>query len=655
MLWGVSGSTHSGRTGEWSGPPRLVLVAYCRSARSCVPTPLGIAPLSEARKLTRVAEPPQLAKYELGEELGHGGMASVYRALDRRLGREVAVKIIHHHLRENQEVAARFTSEARAVAKLRHPNIVEVYDVSDDGEPERYLVVELVRGTTLRRLLLTHGRLPPEIGALITIEIAEALGHAHEQGVIHRDVKPENVLVDLCGIEEANGDAGHGPRTRIKITDFGIAKLLDAQGVTSTGQVLGSPAHMSPEQIEGGNVSPQSDVFGLGVLLYECVVGRMPFDGKNPAQVLRRVLDGKFTPAERARGTVGAGFGSVIDRALAHDPKDRYPGTAELIEDLKRELAVVGFADARQEFEAFLRDPQTYWDAYTPRIIQHLVDLGRSARAKRDFPLAAAYFNRALAHRPDDAELLRQVSGLAHAQRLRRFVRNASGAAGVAVVVALLTYGISRLVQGQTETLPRSVPEAAAAEAAAPAIRAESRARTLARARPSARPLEAAPAKKRVQKAPFVPRIPEPTRQRVRVLIDGVTGGEVRVAGKTLTHGDEAELEVGVPYTFRFSEPSGQKGCCQGEQKTVVIDPGVKVVRGQVSFLPARIQATGAPTGSTINCGIGVGSQVTPGVISVEVGGEPRQVDCIVSPRDGSVGRRTGGTLGPGQTLELWP
>ncbi|HEY8946857.1 MAG TPA: serine/threonine-protein kinase, partial [Polyangiaceae bacterium] len=248
-------------------------------------------------------------------------MATVYRALDKRLGREVAVKIIHRHLRENREVGQRFESEARAVAKLKHPNIVEVYDVSDADEEERYLVVELVRGTTLRKLIQVEGHLPPEIAASVGIEIAEALEHAHQLGVVHRDVKPENVLVARAA---ALIPGTHPEPIDIKITDFGIAKLLDAQGVTSTGQVLGSPAHMAPEQIEGGDVTARADVFGLGVLLYEAMVGRLPFDGKNPAQVLRRVLDGIFTPAERARPTVGARYSAILSRALAHEPKDRF-------------------------------------------------------------------------------------------------------------------------------------------------------------------------------------------------------------------------------------------------------------------------------------------------------------------------------------------
>jgi len=257
-------------------------------------------------------------------------MATVYRARDRRLAREVAVKIIHRHLRENQEVARRFVSEARAVAKLRHPNIVEVYDVSDAGDDERYLVVELVRGTTLRKLIASHEYLPPEIAAIIGVEIAAAVDHAHGLGVIHRDIKPENVLVATPVPGGADERASDSDVPLIKITDFGIAKLLDAQGVTSTGQVLGSPAHMAPEQIEGGDVSARADVFGLGVLLYEALVGRLPFDGKNPAQVLRRVLEGTFTPPDKARPTVGARLSAIVSKALAHDVADRYASAAEL-------------------------------------------------------------------------------------------------------------------------------------------------------------------------------------------------------------------------------------------------------------------------------------------------------------------------------------
>jgi serine/threonine-protein kinase len=282
-----------------------------------------------------------LDKYELCEELGHGGMATVYRARDLRLGREVALKVIHRHLRENREVASRFASEALAVAKLKHPNIVEVYDVSAEGDEERYLVVELVRGMTLRQLLTERRQLPAEIAAAIGLEVCAGLSHAHRHGVVHRDVKPENVLIQIDAGRSGGSDQEHEQdRARIKLADFGIAKLLDAQGVTSTGQVLGSPAHMAPEQIEGGDVDCRADVFGVGVLLYECMVGKLPFDGSNPAQVLRRVLEGTFTAPDRARPTVGAQFGAILSKALAQQAAHRFADTTELAQALKAELAV---------------------------------------------------------------------------------------------------------------------------------------------------------------------------------------------------------------------------------------------------------------------------------------------------------------------------
>src|SRR5579859_711885 len=295
---------------------------------------------------------PQLAKYEVLEEIGHGGMATVYRARDRRLGREVAVKVIHPHLRDSREVVSRFHTEAQAVAKLRHPNIVEIFDVSEPGEPEQYLVAELIGGTTLRKLLQDRGAMPAEIAAAVALELVGAVAHAHASGVVHRDIKPENVLIEHRPPPSAAVSSGATPtragepgdRAIVKLTDFGIAKLLDAQGVTSTGQVLGSPAHMAPEQIEGGDVDARADVFGLGVLLYECMVGHLPFEGNNPAQVLRRVLDGIYPPAIGERAIVGNRWSALLDRALAHAPADRFADADAMRDAMLAELARLGVA-----------------------------------------------------------------------------------------------------------------------------------------------------------------------------------------------------------------------------------------------------------------------------------------------------------------------
>ncbi len=402
---------------------------------------------------------PNLAKYDVIEEIGHGGMATVYRAMDKRLAREVAVKVIHPHLRDSAEVAHRFVVEAQAVAKLRHANIVEVFDVSADDDAEKYLVVELVRGSTLRQLLKERAPLPPEIAAIIAVDVLAALAHAHAEGVVHRDVKPENVLIEhrapIGDSDTPPPTSGDAPaRVRVKLTDFGIAKLLDAQGVTSTGQVLGSPAHMAPEQIEGGAVDARADVFGLGVMLYEAMVGHLPFEGQNPAQVLRRVLDGLYAPAENEQPTVGKRLSMILDRALAHEPSGRFESAVAMRDALLVELRRVGIDAPERELEAYFDDPEGYTKEHARRTISKLCDLAQIAR-KEDRTLdAAADYNRALAYAPDDPHLLRIVAGMQRAAARRRMVQRALPLVLATVLAMGLAYWVTEAIKHRPHTQP---------------------------------------------------------------------------------------------------------------------------------------------------------------------------------------------------------
>lgn len=423
---------------------------------------------------SRSARVPALAKYEVLEELGHGGMATVYRAHDKRLSRDVAVKVLHPHLRESREIAHRFEAEAKAVAKLRHANIVEVFDVSSAEEDEQYLVVELIRGDTLRRLLQKNGALPPEIGAALAVELLGALAHAHASGVVHRDVKPENVLlehrnkdslpptstppvppVSTPSLTPSSGSrktppdgANRGERVAVKLTDFGIAKLLDAQGVTSTGQVLGSPAHMAPEQIEGGDVDGRADIFGLGVLLYECMVGHLPFEGNNPAQVLRRVLDGLYPSAERERPLIGKIYSQILDTALARKAEDRYSDAQAMRDALLAELGRVGIKAPRAELEAYFDDPAGWTEEHDRRLIGRLCELGGESRKRGDAVAAAADYNRALAYAPEDQQLLKIVASMHRAEaRMRMFKRTAPLLLGV-LALGTGAFFIARAVKG---------------------------------------------------------------------------------------------------------------------------------------------------------------------------------------------------------------
>jgi len=257
---------------------------------------------------------PQLEKFELLEEIGHGGMATVFRAVDNRLGREVAVKIIHRHLRENKEVATRFLAEARAAAKLKHRGIVEVYDVSAEEDRERYLVVELVRGCTLRKVLVEHREMPAEVGVAIAIELCEAIEHAHASGIIHRDIKPENVLV------------GRTPQGfALRLIDFGIAKANDGGRETRAGAVMGSLHAMAPEQfVDASTVDARADIYGLGCTLYEALTRRPPFTHDNEVRMLLAHLSESAPSPREFNPLVTESLAAVVLRAIAKAPSDRY-------------------------------------------------------------------------------------------------------------------------------------------------------------------------------------------------------------------------------------------------------------------------------------------------------------------------------------------
>ncbi len=616
-------------------------------------------------------ERPRLDKYDILEELGHGGMATVYRALDRRLGREVAVKVMHRHLRDDTEVAARFDREARAVAKLRHPNIVEVYDISEPRDRERYLTVELVRGPTLRKLVSERGSLPSEVAALIGIEIADALQHAHDHGVVHRDVKPENVLLALPRQAPSLRPGEARPQrdvygAAVKITDFGIAKVLDVQGVTSTGEVLGSPAHMAPEQIEGRSLGPTTDVFALGVLLYECMVGKLPFDGANPAQVLRRVLEGTFVAAERARPTVGAELSRILTRALEHEPKDRYASAAELAAALGAEVERLGFSNLQDELTPYLLDAESYQRSYEERITHRLMELGQRAREQGEVARAASALNRALAFRPDDPELIAAVASMSRRQRVARSLRRFVIWGLVALSLVVLALVVIRVWprQGMAgAALERIKPPTArsavtVSKAAPPASSRTVKPRSSAQVPRSETP--PTPRNTNHSGGSRQPATVDQQSRAVRVVITGVSGSRLRIDGVERSwFAVQHQLAVGQ-HLFEVVPPN-EKCCVAPKAELVSIEPGsgLQTVTFAVEFRKATLQLA-ARDGTTLSCGeLFRGKLEVPGRTSVAIQVKQSRTlgTCSLVPPPGSVEgpKKVDVVLQPGETYAVGP
>ena len=264
-------------------------------------------------------------RYELEELVGTGGMSSVFRARDRQLERRVAIKILHEHYATDPEYLERFRREARAVARLSHPNIVTVIDRGDD-DGRQFIVFEHVDGENLKELVLRTGRLPVRGALELALAVADGLAFAHQHGLVHRDVKPQNVLLSREG--------------EVKVTDFGIARSLHVDhGVTQTGTVLGTGEYLAPEQASGKPVSPATDVYSLGIVLWELLAGDVPFVGENFVAVALRHVNEQAPSLLERRPDVSPRLAAAVDRALAKDPASRFPSMAAFAKELRSCLA----------------------------------------------------------------------------------------------------------------------------------------------------------------------------------------------------------------------------------------------------------------------------------------------------------------------------
>jgi eukaryotic-like serine/threonine-protein kinase len=259
-------------------------------------------------------------RYRIQRKLGAGGMADVYLAEDQELGRRVAIKILNGRHANDDQFIERFRREAKNAAALNHPNIVSIYD-RGEAEDTYYIAMEFLDGRTLKELIVSRGAAPINVAIEYARQILSALRFAHRHGIVHRDIKPHNVLVDAEG--------------RVKVTDFGIARAGTSQ-MTETGSIVGTAQYLSPEQARGGEVDPRSDLYSLGVVLYELLTGKTPFDGDTPVEIAMKHLSNAPKPPSKLRPDVPPELDKVVLRALAKNPDERYQSADEMEVDLER-------------------------------------------------------------------------------------------------------------------------------------------------------------------------------------------------------------------------------------------------------------------------------------------------------------------------------
>src|SRR3954451_24475156 len=279
-------------------------------------------------------------RYDLQGKLGAGGMATVWCALDESLGRKVAIKVLAERYAEDEQFVERFRREAQSAAGLNHPNIVAIYD-RGEADGTYYIAMEYLEGRSLKEEIVEDGPLPPPKAIDYALQILQALRFAHRNGVVHRDIKPHNIIV--------------GPDGRLKVTDFGIARAGASQ-MTEVGSIIGTAQYLSPEQARGQQVRPPADLYSLGVVLYEMLTGRVPFDGDSAVAIAMKHVSENPRPPSQLNPSIPPALEQVVLPALAKDPALRYQSADEMAADLERVRRGASVAQETQAFTHVLAD-----------------------------------------------------------------------------------------------------------------------------------------------------------------------------------------------------------------------------------------------------------------------------------------------------------
>jgi eukaryotic-like serine/threonine-protein kinase len=394
-----------------------------------------------------VIQPPRagdvFGRFVLESPLGHGAMATVFRALDTTLGRRVAIKVLNPAVASQNSGSERFRREAMAVASLRHPNIVEVYDFvpAADGNSS-YLVEELIVGDTLQSLLEARGgSFIPEVAALVAAEVAEALHAAHKHGVIHRDVKPANIMIER-----------REQHARVVLADFGVAHVGDMTTMTATGAMVCSPAYMSPEQARGQDINGTVDVWALGVLLYQMATGKLPFAGRDPITVITSICKGEYRRAAQIAPRVGPELDRIIVGCLRPIAAERFQSAQEVSVLLRACAARVDLTSPGVVVRQLLDQPTSLAEGLAPKLAANAIQNARGHIKKRQLARALAELGRATAYVPKHAEAERLINSLSSQRKWTRVAMTVGALA--AITAAAVTSGKLLLSRSRKASAP---------------------------------------------------------------------------------------------------------------------------------------------------------------------------------------------------------
>ena len=345
--------------------------------------------------------PERVDRYEIRSTLGTGAMGAVYLAWDPKLHRDVAIKVLLGEVSRDPKVRKRFQREARAVAALRHPNIVEIYDYSGEESEQLYIVMEKLEGDDLFNIVADNGPMPEPIVAAVGHELCLALGVAHTAGIIHRDLNPENVFIS--------------PNGRVVLTDFGIVKAIREDSAVDGGgthtDIIGTPGFMPPELMMNKPLGPYTDVFALGAMLYNIATGKLPYDGPGPVEMFKSMMKGEFEDPRLHNDFLSDELYKQLAMSLEPRPKRRLQSVDELREGLKEVLAGCGVTDLRDEMREYMSGPRAYWTAARSRAASHVVQRIKIAVKDRDHAQAQKLQGRLEKLDPHNEEV-RMVTGL---------------------------------------------------------------------------------------------------------------------------------------------------------------------------------------------------------------------------------------------------